>query len=163
MSERALKLQTMLLQSRTLREEYAKDTALFCESRGLGRLPNLDIEELGRQGDALIAKRYHELGKLAPMTLRSLGPRSADCFAAFAEQSWPTGVRRHLDDACEFSDYLRSIGLRVNAVESSLLAFRRRSKRIALAIPAMLSVQVMWRTSKRVRCRLFRIGRADWR
>ncbi len=58
--------------------------------------------------EALFRKRLNEAKKILPITVRVLGDGFNAHFRAFSATFNATGAHKHLDDALEFSRYLRS-------------------------------------------------------
>ncbi|MFQ5734273.1 MAG: hypothetical protein ACE5KM_20235, partial [Planctomycetaceae bacterium] len=77
-------------------------------------LRNLDAEELQRQADCYIHKRYYEMAELIPASLGLIGRGARRLFRQYATDNWPEGHRRHLNDAIEF---VRFAGRRGRAVD----------------------------------------------
>ncbi len=101
-----------LLTDPALRSEFFQNRAATLETLGLdpaaaGVLQQIDETTFERQAQGLIDKRFHEVMKMLPMTLRLLGEDASRTFQEYAGAFWPDGHRRHLIDAVEFCRYLR--------------------------------------------------------
>lgn len=81
-------------------------------------LISLDIEALQRQAMTLIDKRLYEVGRIIPQTIERLGCQAIGEFHRYADQNWPSGHRRHFDDALAFLDFLNSHGDRAIVCQS---------------------------------------------
>lgn len=97
----------LLLSKRSLREEFAKDAKacarlLRLKPRYQDDFLKLCSVQLGRQGELLIRKRFHEIKPHLPKFLRN----RRDLYPLFlehAERFWPRGYRRHHLDAHRFT------------------------------------------------------------
>lgn len=120
---------SLLLSHRHLRELLRDDPpvlqrTLDLSAADLDFLRRLDGEDLQRQAESYLEKRFYEVVALIPSTLRRMGRRAKPLFREFAEQHWPHGHRRHLADAIAFVEAARARGVRVDVFEL------RRLKRI---------------------------------
>ena len=100
-----------LLSDRELRAQFARDPADAAQQFGLSAhdarsLAAVELADLERQAEGLIAKRLHEVRKLLPETMQSLGDEGAELFRYYALTIWPTGHRRHALDADGFLRFL---------------------------------------------------------
>lgn len=100
-----------LLSDAPLRRDFARDPAgmaralevaeahraAFCSMRG---------EQLDAQAAVLVGKRFHEVAALLPRTFERLGDAARTLFGAHAETFWPTGHRRHIEDAVAFGEFI---------------------------------------------------------
>lgn len=68
----------------------------------------LDPSELEEQATVMINKRWHEVERLIPKTVEGLGTSAQDMFRFFANQDWPTGHRRHPEDALRFIQFIEA-------------------------------------------------------
>ena len=68
-------------------------------------------QELHFFADSLFWKRLREVEKLLPQTRRILGEDFAAHFREFSQNFLPDSVKKHLEDAIRFSDYLRKRNL----------------------------------------------------
>ena len=75
----------------------AQDTDIFCA---------LDPSEIETQALGLLDKRFHEVRQLVPHTMSRLNSEARDLFRYYAANYWPTGHRRHLNDAQSFLAFL---------------------------------------------------------
>ncbi len=104
-----------LLSDPALRREHARDPEalarhLNVDAAHLDSFLGLDRDGLEVQAEALIAKRFHEAACLLPETTARLGETARALFFEFAKGTWPTGHRRHLEDAVAFGRFLRRRG-----------------------------------------------------
>lgn len=80
--------------------------AIFCQ---------LQPDQVDRQSNSLISKRFHEVRQFLPRTWANLEPQKAhQLFYRFAATFWPEGHNRHRLDAlafCEFLSRIKSPGL----------------------------------------------------
>lgn len=100
-----------LLSDRDLREQFRNSPQAIAEHLGLAGaelelVARLDPAGLEQQAETLLNKRWHEVQKLLPMTLSSLGSEAAELYRFYAQQQWPQGHRRHLLDAAGFIAFL---------------------------------------------------------
>jgi hypothetical protein len=71
-------------------------------------LLSIPPDQLRRHGETLIRKRCGEAMKCLPLTLRVIGPiQFRALFRAHASASWPSGPKRHRDDAVAFASMIR--------------------------------------------------------
>ena len=66
----------------------------------------LDSQQLNRQANTLLNKRWHEVQRLVPLTIESLGKGANEVFRYYATKDWPIGHRRHPVDAFRFLQFL---------------------------------------------------------
>ena len=60
-------------------------------------------------GDSLMFKRRHEVEKLLPLTRKALGRRDFEIFfREFAARFLPQTIKKHLEDATRFADFLEA-------------------------------------------------------
>lgn len=63
-------------------------------------------EELRFFAESLFHKRLHEVEKLLPLTQSGLGEKFAAYFREFSNQFVPNSIKKHLEDAIAFADFL---------------------------------------------------------
>ena len=100
-----------LLSDSALRRAHARDPAGVALRLGvcvahLEPFLGLDCDGVEMQAQALIAKRYHEAAIFLPVTISRLGDEARTRFFEYADGAWPTGHRRHLEDAAAFCEHL---------------------------------------------------------
>ena len=64
-------------------------------------------DEIRVFADSLIAKRLREVEKLLPFSRKLLGEGFFDSFHLHAASFNPTSVKKHLEDAIEFSEFIK--------------------------------------------------------
>ena len=121
-------------------ERVAEEMAIREEDRSA--LLALDVNELDRQAETLIDKRFHEVCGIIPRTIARLGCKVHAIFHRFATNFWPTSHRRHQEDALEFLDFLISDqqSQLVCRSEYNWMKFRLGRRRIALHLVSDLVV-----------------------
>lgn len=150
-----------LLSEPALRAEFRRDPRAFARELSEEQqeeLLSLSPDELDLQGEALVAKRRHEVAQLAPATFARLGSAAAERFACYAATHWPRGHRRHVADAAAFLEFLDARGPRPWRFELARLRFvlgRRRfaMHRARIPVPGgeRAVLQVLVRTRRGVR------------
>src|SRR5262245_47434545 len=88
-------------------EPAAAVRALELRESDRHRVLGVDADQLDRQAEELLRKRFHEVARLMPRTIERLGADAYDEFERYAIGYWPSGHRRHVDDAARFGEYLR--------------------------------------------------------
>lgn len=140
-----------LLSNAELRRDYAQDAAalarrLDVDEKHLDGFLALDQNGLDIQAEALIGKRFHEASALLPETTARYGAAARRMFFEFAESSWPTGHRRHLEDAVAFCQFLHTReGTGPCEAEFNRLHFLLQERRVAF--------HLVWRFPYRTRHR----------
>ena len=76
--------------------------------REINELTAVFPDELNSFADSLRLKRLRELGKLLPMTRAQLNTEFERHFREFAKNFNSQSIKKHLDDALRFCDYLRA-------------------------------------------------------
>ncbi len=104
-----------LLSDARLRREYTLDATalahrLDVDASHLEGFLGLDRDGLEIQAETLVAKRFHEVASMLPETIARYGEAARQKFFDFADSTWPTGHRRHLEDAVAFCRYLKRQG-----------------------------------------------------
>ena len=69
-------------------------------------LSQMSSDQVKFFADSLHHKRINEAAKLLPLTYRLLGKRFSKLFLEFADSFVPKGVKKHLEDAMHFSEYI---------------------------------------------------------
>jgi hypothetical protein len=77
------------------------------EESEIEQLKQIVPAELNFFSRSLVHKRRHEVEKFLPLTRRALGKDFAEYFDEFANQFLPSSIKKHLEDAIEFSRFLR--------------------------------------------------------
>ena len=100
-----------LLSSCELREQFehspenvADQLCIAAEERRA--FVGLSVEQLNRQSETLLNKRWHEVCRLAPKTIAMLNEQAEEVFRYYATNDWPIGHRRHPVDAFRFLHFL---------------------------------------------------------
>jgi hypothetical protein len=151
-----------LLTDAALRSEFFQNRTATLERFDLdqaaaGVLQQIDESTFERQAQALIYKRFHEVMKMLPMTIRLLGEDAARRFREYAGQFWPDGHRRHLIDAVEFCRYLRDQKRgTVCRSEQNMVEFRLSKRRFEIHLVTdyyvhdkrRLAIQVLTRSKE---------------
>ena len=127
-----------LLVDPALRAELRRDPARVARMLDADALALREIEgdDLERQAETLVDKRFREVGKLLPLTLASLGAAAARIFREHALLHWPEGHRRHAADAEAFIRFLEERKLPRSASELNRLRFARGRGRLSLRFVA---------------------------
>jgi hypothetical protein len=152
-------LHARLLASRELRRLLRQDQAGL--ARWLDWPPNelqtfarLNPDDLDRQARGLVEKRWHEVRRLIPRTVRRLGPEGKQLFEIYADTHWPEGHRRHLLDARMFLEQLRQNDNQLpDAAEAARIRFSANAcplaihfhKRLGCGVRSGPGIQVLWR------------------
>ncbi|HLM00969.1 MAG TPA: hypothetical protein VK400_07920 [Pyrinomonadaceae bacterium] len=95
-------------------------------------------EQINFFADSLFSKRLHEVGKLLPLTQKILGKDFEKKFREFANQFLPQTIKKHLEDALEFAEFLQSKEIEpvrakdLAKFEQSRLMFYNSEKRFLL-------------------------------
>jgi hypothetical protein len=147
-----------LLTNQALRAEFRRDprkaaACLDLSDADRDALMALEPQDLDRQAETLLLKRFHEVGKRMPRTFASLGGDAARRFRSYAVRAWPEGHDRHLRDAVAFGEFLlRDEFTGVSRPELHRLRFELEGGRwSALWIPDAsigAGLQILWRTRK---------------
>ena len=126
-----------LLSDRRSRLRFREDPAELADQFGLvgsdrAAFLSLDPDDLDVQADGLISKRLREVAKRMPETWSRLGDDSSGrLFRMYASHNWPTGHRRHVDDALRFGRYLLDNGVPdVCRAELNQLQFNNSRQRL---------------------------------
>jgi hypothetical protein len=122
-----------LLADPALRAEFRRDPAATAR-RLDADLSAIDPDELERQAETLVDKRFHEVAKLLPRTIALQGGDAARIFAAHASLFWPEGHRRHADDAVAFVRFLRERDFPWVRAEYTRLVFAMRGSRLSFRL-----------------------------
>ena len=94
----------------------------------VGAFMALDQHALQIQAGALLNKRRSEVAKILPATFKML-PDAELLFLDYAESHWPTGHRRHLEDAAFFCRYLLDMKIKPCQFEYNRVTFNLSGKR----------------------------------
>lgn len=108
-------------------------------------------DELEYFASSLIQKRLQEVEKLLPLTSRFAGGDFRSGFREFAATFVPNGVKKHLEDALAFCDFLaaREVVPEIARFERKKLAFAASDDRFACCLTSVDPV-----TGERTRTRL---------
>jgi hypothetical protein len=103
---------TRLLSDTQLRSAYGIDRYRVAREMSIAQCDfeafvALDMRDLEQQAQCLIDKRYYEVARLLPQTVKRLGSDAQHLFVKHAS-FWPVGHRRHLIDAIEYCRYVNS-------------------------------------------------------
>lgn len=104
-----------LLSDAECRRQFREDRHAVAQRLGIaecdsGPFLSLNADDLDRQAAGLIEKRQREVARRLPATWHRLGNTAAELFHTYANESWPRGHRRHLDDALSFCRWLTARG-----------------------------------------------------
>ena len=156
----------LLLKDPGLRAELRRDPRRTLTS--LGADPELDLnpEDLELQARTLVDKRFHEVAKLLPATLHTLGGEAGRIFGEHAAVYWPEGHRRHERDAEAFLVFLEARGLRFSRAEARRVRFLLGDRRWSLGfVPdarvrggTHAALQLLYRRRGSVRSLAFYLG-----
>jgi hypothetical protein len=161
-----VQLHTRLLASRDMRSLLRNDRVelarrLHLSATEADAIACLNPDDLDRQARGLVDKRWQEVGKLMPRTVRRLGSEGKSVFEIYADTYWPEGHRRHLLDASAFLVYMRrSRSPSPDAEECARIRFSagpgrlavRFHKRIARGSRSGPGVQFLWRRGRVFEC-----------
>lgn len=116
------------------RDELAR--RLTVNEADLATFLALDASALERQATGLIEKRMREVSRRIPLSWNRLGSDNAgQLFRTYSSSFWPTGHRRHVDDALSFGRWLLARGSReVCQAELNQLTFSVNSKPFAMRL-----------------------------
>lgn len=95
----------------TLRERYFADPSAVGGECGLSEseiqsLSMLSAEQVNAFAESLHHKRWGEVRKLLPLSVRILGRELFQNFLRYADTNVPQGVQKHREDAIDFAAYL---------------------------------------------------------
>ncbi|MDQ3087309.1 MAG: hypothetical protein M3Q78_01780 [Acidobacteriota bacterium] len=79
-------------------------------------------EQIKFFADSLLHKRLHEAEKFLPLTRKVLGKKFETYFREFANEFLPNTIKKHLEDADKFCDYLQK---KETAWEKDLITFEQ--------------------------------------
>lgn len=98
-------------------------------------LLQIDHQQLEKQAQGLLSKRWREVADLIPETVNTLGIRAYQHFLPYAESTWPNSTLKHFSDAYLFCEYLkeRKLGT-VNLSEMNRMYFISRKKRVLIRV-----------------------------
>lgn len=121
---------SLLLAKPRLRKTLAEDPTalqeeLQLDGMTLAFLRGLDSKSLESQADCLVNKRFYEVRRIIPRTVKSLGKNDRGAFRTYAVENWPVSHKRHLLDAEAFAVYClgNELGV-VDPFELNCLRFR---------------------------------------
>jgi hypothetical protein len=95
-------------------------------------------EQINFFADSLFYKRLHEVEKLLPLTRKALEKDFEKYFREFANQFLPQTIKKHLEDAIGFGEFLQTRKIEpvwtrdLAKFECSRLAFNNSQKRFSL-------------------------------
>lgn len=95
------------------RAAFSSDPAGIGRDAGLSpedltAIATISSSDIDAFSESLFRKRLNEVKKLLPITMRVIGGDLDDHFRRFSTTFNATGAHKHLDDALEFSRFLRS-------------------------------------------------------
>jgi hypothetical protein len=127
LSDRALRLRLKANAAQLARdlELPPPDAAILCSLNPAG---------VEAQAATLLAKRRSEVARIVPRTWKMLAPAAAGIFEEYASHHWPTGHRRHPEDALAFLRFLAARGLPHAPIELVRLEIRLSQRRRCLRI-----------------------------
>jgi hypothetical protein len=127
-----------LLADPALRAELRRDPGAVARAldADAAALHEIEIDDLERQAETLLDKRFHEVAKLLPLTVAGLGAAAPEVFREHALGHWPEGHRRHAADASAFGRFLEGRGLPRSASELHRLRFAMGTGRLSLGFVA---------------------------
>ena len=101
---------TRLLSDTQLRSAYGIDRYRVAREMSIAQCDleafvALNLRDLEQQAQCLIDKRYYEVARLLPQTVKRLGSDAQVLFVKHAS-FWPVGHRRHFIDAIEYCGYV---------------------------------------------------------
>lgn len=74
--------------------------------REIADISQIIPEELNFFADSLFRKRLHEVEKMLPLTREFLGKDFENYFRRFSQNFHPSSVKKHLEDAIEFVNFI---------------------------------------------------------
>jgi hypothetical protein len=92
-------------------------------------------EQINFFADSLFYKRLHEVEKLLPLTRKALGTEFEKYFREFANQFLPQTIKKHLEDAVRFGEFLQTKEIKfawakdLARFEKARLSFNNSEKR----------------------------------
>jgi len=155
------------------RDRFFREAAASGAMSGLAEsetneLVQLVSQEVGVFADSLIRKRFREVEKLLPLTSREMGDRFRPEFFDFAAAFNPVGLRKHYEDAVQFSLHLESSSLYSEAIVDSTrfervrLQFFNEGRRISFCRRPKAVADALGQTFRPRPERRARIGFAVW-
>ena len=84
------------------------------EKNDILQLKEILPEQLSFFADSLFYKRVHEAEKLLPLTSKVLNVQFTKLFRGFSQTFTPKTVKKHLEDAIEFVNYLNKESLEIH-------------------------------------------------
>ena len=106
----------------------------------IAELAALFPEELNFFAESLIHKRLRAVEKLLPVTAKSLKGNFENCFREFAVQYTPESIKKPLEDALRFAEFLQTKGIEpiwvadLAKYERAKLEFNVRQKRFTFRL-----------------------------
>ena len=154
-----------LLSDDSLRRDFARDPASVARALDVAEphraaFCSIRAEQLDTQAGVLLGKRFHEVAVLLPRTIQRIGNVARELFRTYAETFWPTGHRRHIEDAVAFGRFIaRRNRAFIDVVEFNRLCFLISGRRVRLHFAGVRvpgtrprrAVQVLCRTPSDVR------------
>ena len=130
-------LLSSLLTDARMREALRSSSQTFITKHALNDslsafVLSLDLDQLDKQAECLIQKRFSEVKMLLPRTIAQLGKEAWCRFSEYATRYWPRGHRRHLLDAVQFGNYCFARSQPFDRCEWSCLQFLLGSNRFSL-------------------------------
>lgn len=96
----------------SFRQKFITEPKNFGKKYNLNQLEIADIlvilpDEINAFADSLFYKRLREVGKFLPLTKRELQKDFETMFRGFAKTFSPNSVKKHLEDAIKFAEFLQ--------------------------------------------------------
>lgn len=137
--ETGVSLLARLLSDGALRQQFIAQRQVFLDSVNLSAgerqmFEQIDTAQLHTQAELLIKKRFREINKIIPLTLRKLGKGAYGLFSEYAEHHWPDSHRRHEQDAASFCAYLIQSAKTLNQSEWNRMRFVLKRRRWGLGV-----------------------------
>ncbi|MDQ3799777.1 MAG: hypothetical protein M3384_10015 [Acidobacteriota bacterium] len=126
------------LRLRFLREPEKTGAENNLNATEIEQIRQLLPEQVNFFADSLFHKRLHEVEKLLPLTRKALAKDFEKYFREFANRFLPRTIKKHLEDALGFADFLQSKEVEpvwikdLAKFEQSRLAFNNSEKRFLL-------------------------------
>jgi hypothetical protein len=104
----------------------------------IGQIRQLLPEQINLFADSLFYKRLSEVEKFLPLTRKALEKDFEKYFRTFANQFLPQTIKKHLEDAIEFAEFLQSEKIEpvwakdLAKFEQARLSFNNSAKRFLL-------------------------------
>lgn len=112
--EKTQQVLAQLYTNTVLRERFFANPQVVCEEFGLSfdeakQLAQLSAQQVNLFASSLKRKRLGEVRELLPLTHRVLGKDFSKLFWQYAETYIPKGIKKHLEDAIAFANFIEKV------------------------------------------------------